>query len=97
MQMPYIEANFAAMFESSGVCDSKKTLGVDVDAKVGIDLSVQAATKGNEADPFWEQEIYVSLYGSMNDHMLTVPRLMNGICFPHAWLLDPKLQRQARS
>jgi phage anti-repressor protein len=58
MQMPYISADFAAMYDSTGVCDSKKTLGVDIDARIGVELTVQAATKGNEANPFWEQELY---------------------------------------
>lgn len=92
--MPYVEANFAAMFESSGVCDTRKTLGVDIDAKVGIDLSVQAATKGNEANPFWEQEIYVGAPIPLHGHILIVLRQVNGVCFPHAWLLDRKPQRQ---
>ncbi|KAF2273388.1 uncharacterized protein EI97DRAFT_155832 [Westerdykella ornata] len=58
MQMPYLSADFAAMYDTTGVCDSKKTLGVDVGAKVGIEVHAQAATKGNEASPFWEQEIF---------------------------------------
>lgn len=61
MKMPYIAADFAAMYDSTGVCDTKKTLGVDIDAKIGVELSAQAATKGNEANPFWEQELYVRL------------------------------------
>lgn len=58
--MPYIQADFAALLDTTGVCETKKTLGVDFASKVGIDVSVQAATKGNEAKPFWEQELYVS-------------------------------------
>ncbi|KAF2637411.1 hypothetical protein P280DRAFT_521094 [Massarina eburnea CBS 473.64] len=58
LQMPYIKADFAAMAASAGVCDSKKTLGVDIDAKVGVELHAQAATKGNEADPFWTQQLF---------------------------------------
>ncbi|KAF2177672.1 hypothetical protein K469DRAFT_602300 [Zopfia rhizophila CBS 207.26] len=60
LKMPYIEANFAAMAESTGVCNTKKTLGVDIDANIGVELYAQAATKGNEGDPFWRQSLYVS-------------------------------------
>jgi len=59
MKMPYIQADFAAMFDSTGVCDSKKTLGVDIDASVGVELFAQAATKGHEGSPFWKQDLYV--------------------------------------
>lgn len=59
--MPYIKADFAAMADTTGVCDTDKTLGVDIDANIGVELTVQAATKGNEANPFWEQELYVSI------------------------------------
>jgi hypothetical protein len=59
--MPYIEADFGAMYDQTGVCDSKKTIGVDVDTRVGVQLTAQAATKGNEANPFWEKELYVSI------------------------------------
>ncbi|KAF2793535.1 hypothetical protein K505DRAFT_375265 [Melanomma pulvis-pyrius CBS 109.77] len=58
MKMPYIQADFAAMYDSTGVCDSKKTLGVDIDALVGVELFAQAATKGHEASPFWKQDLY---------------------------------------
>ncbi|KAF2762813.1 hypothetical protein EJ05DRAFT_506488 [Pseudovirgaria hyperparasitica] len=58
MKMPYIEADFAAMISTAGVCGGDQTLGVDVDAQVGVDLSIQAATSGNEADPFWEQSLF---------------------------------------
>ncbi|KAF2471053.1 uncharacterized protein BDR25DRAFT_154353, partial [Lindgomyces ingoldianus] len=34
MKMPYIKADFAAMYDTTGVCSTKKTLGVDVDANV---------------------------------------------------------------
>jgi hypothetical protein len=61
LQMPYIEAEFGAMYDQTGVCDSKKTIGVDVDTRVGVQLTAQAATKGNEANPFWEKELYVSI------------------------------------
>ncbi|KAF2681142.1 hypothetical protein K458DRAFT_310334 [Lentithecium fluviatile CBS 122367] len=59
LQMPYIQADFAAMADSTGVCETKKTLGVDIDARIGVELNVAAATKGNEANPFWEQQLYV--------------------------------------
>jgi hypothetical protein len=59
MKMPYIQADFAAMYDSTGVCNSKKTLGVDIDASVGVELAAQAATKGHEGTPFWKQDLYV--------------------------------------
>jgi hypothetical protein len=60
--MPYIQADFKATAESAGgVCGTTKTLGVDVNTKVGVDLSVQAAKKGEEANPFWKESLYVSL------------------------------------
>ncbi|PSN71721.1 hypothetical protein BS50DRAFT_629859 [Corynespora cassiicola Philippines] len=58
LQMPYISADFAAMFSTEGVCQTDKTLGVDIDTKIGIELSAQAASKGNEANPFWKQTIF---------------------------------------
>ncbi|KAF2494151.1 hypothetical protein BU16DRAFT_66127 [Lophium mytilinum] len=59
LKLPDISADFTAMFDSTGVCGGLHTLGVDVNANVGVDLSVQAATAGNEANPFWTQELYV--------------------------------------
>ena len=47
--MPYIEADFTAMADSGGVCGTQRTLGVDVNADAGVDLSVRVATAGNEA------------------------------------------------
>ncbi|KAF2735733.1 hypothetical protein EJ04DRAFT_575886 [Polyplosphaeria fusca] len=57
-KMPYIQADFEAMYSTTGVCDTKKTLGVDIDANIGVELNVAAATKGNEASPFWSHELY---------------------------------------
>jgi hypothetical protein len=58
-KMPSIHADFEAMYDTTGVCDTKKTLGVDIDADIGVELNVAASTKGNEANPFWEHELYV--------------------------------------
>lgn len=60
--MPYISADFAAMFSTEGVCETEKTFGVDIDTKIGIELSAQAASKGNEANPFWKQTIFVRVF-----------------------------------
>lgn len=57
LRMPYIEADFTAMADSGGVCGTQRTLGVDVNADAGVDLSVQVATAGNEANPLWEQQL----------------------------------------
>jgi hypothetical protein len=57
LQMPYIDADFTAMADTGGVCDTQQTLGVEVSASAGVDLSVQVATAGNEANPLWEQEL----------------------------------------
>lgn len=70
--MPYIQADFAAMLDTTGVCETKKTIGVDIDARIGVQLSAQAATKGNEANPFWEQELYVST-ALLHKHMSLTP------------------------
>ncbi|KAF2006759.1 hypothetical protein P154DRAFT_600887 [Amniculicola lignicola CBS 123094] len=69
MKMPYVRADFAAMYDSSGVCDSKKTLGVDIDAAIGVELNVAAATKGNEASPFWEKELFVRSTCRLSVHL----------------------------
>lgn len=95
--MPYIQADFAAMIDTTGVCNSKKTVGVDVDASVGVELSVQAATKGNEANPFWSQELYVRNF----DAFLMAQTEMfhsrtNGTCSPNALHLVPTTQSLAR-
>lgn len=58
LKMPTIQADFTAMAVTSGVCGTEKTVGVDVDASAGVDLSVQVATAGNEANPLWEQTLF---------------------------------------
>ena len=60
LKLPYIETNFEALASTSGVCKTKKTLGVDIDANIGVELSAQAAKKGKEASPFWKKDLYVS-------------------------------------
>ncbi|CAG8977732.1 hypothetical protein HYALB_00012167 [Hymenoscyphus albidus] len=58
LKMPYIQGDFSAMAISSGVCNTKKTIGVTVDAKAGVDLTVQVATAGNKANPLWEKSLF---------------------------------------
>jgi hypothetical protein len=95
--MPYIQADFAAMFQSTGVCDTKKTFGVDFDASVGVELSIQAATVGNEANPFWKQELFVSCLVLLKATQLMYSSHTHGHCSHNACLLVTITRSRVRS
>jgi hypothetical protein len=57
LKMPYIDADLTAMANTGGICGTMQTIGVNVDASVGVDLSVQVAAAGNEANPLWSQTL----------------------------------------
>ncbi|KAF2702901.1 hypothetical protein K504DRAFT_188279 [Pleomassaria siparia CBS 279.74] len=43
-QLPYFQADLVGTKEPTGVCNSTKTVGIDLKASVGIDLSLQAGS-----------------------------------------------------
>ncbi|KAF2870621.1 hypothetical protein BDV95DRAFT_574253 [Massariosphaeria phaeospora] len=65
MKMPYIRADFSAMANSKGVCGTKKTLGVDVQADIGAELLASAA-KGDDP-PFWSYTLFDKTLGTLID------------------------------
>jgi hypothetical protein len=64
MKMPYIQADFAAMADSSGVCGGLQTLGVDLHADIGAELVASASF--NEK-PFWTYTIFKKTLGTLID------------------------------
>ena len=58
LRMPYIELDFDAMVNTGGVCGTQKTIGVNLGASSGVDLSVQVAKTGQEANPLWEKSLF---------------------------------------
>jgi hypothetical protein len=65
MKMPYIQADFTAMADTAGVCGTKKTLGVDVQADVGAELYASAALNDNA--PFWTHTLFDKTLGTIVD------------------------------
>ncbi|KXX79947.1 Proteoglycan 4 [Madurella mycetomatis] len=57
LRMPYVGVDFSAMTNTAGVCGTKKTIGVNLAASAGVDLSVQVAKAGQEANPLWERTL----------------------------------------
>jgi hypothetical protein len=49
--LPYFETTLTASYDALGVCNSTKTKGVEVDAKVGINVNLNAG-EVNEAPTF---------------------------------------------
>ncbi|KAK3381016.1 hypothetical protein B0H63DRAFT_510951 [Podospora didyma] len=58
LKMPFVDVDFAVIASTAGVCGSKKTVGVDLKASTGVDLSVQLAKTGGMATPLWEQSLF---------------------------------------
>ncbi|KAF2185677.1 hypothetical protein K469DRAFT_750369 [Zopfia rhizophila CBS 207.26] len=65
MKMPYIRADFSAMADSKGVCSTKKTLGVDLQADVGAELYASASL--NDDPPFWTHTLFDKTLGTLID------------------------------
>ena len=55
-QLPFFEAKMSGIVDSVGVCDSKKTVGVQLGTDVGINVNLNAG-KVNEA-PSFEKDLY---------------------------------------
>jgi hypothetical protein len=49
-ELPYFRADLVATKDPAGVCGTMKTIGIDVDASVGIDVSLQAGRVNAVAD-----------------------------------------------
>ncbi|KAF2105459.1 hypothetical protein BDV96DRAFT_509325, partial [Lophiotrema nucula] len=64
MKLPYIQADFAAMADTKGVCGTKKTLGVSASAEIGAELYAKATFND---DPFWEQSLFDQSLGTLFD------------------------------
>jgi hypothetical protein len=55
-QLPYFEAKMSGVADDKGVCDSKKTAGVNLNTDVGINVNLNAG-KVNEA-PSFEKKLF---------------------------------------
>lgn len=64
MKMPYIRADFSALSNSRGVCGTRRTLGVDLDATVGANL-IASASKNDKA--FWKKTLFNKKLGTLID------------------------------
>lgn len=65
MKMPYIRADFSALADSKGVCGTKKTLGVDLQADVGAELYASASL--DDDSPFWTHTLFDKTLGTLID------------------------------
>ncbi|MCJ1424040.1 hypothetical protein MMC29_001927 [Sticta canariensis] len=77
--MPYLDAEFEAIYHAAttGACDTKREIGVQVSSKVGAELSLEAAKVDNPSEPFLKLEI-AKVEFPLSDDCLTFGPLVGG-------------------